>query len=83
MEVLQTSPLGLLGTAPDATSITKLRANCQLSAGRANFNNFSVADLFCGGQYAGQISVGHLVGEGITWASRMNRADSSGGVGQI
>jgi hypothetical protein len=32
---------------------------------------------------AGQISATHLDGEETTWASRMNRADSSGGVGQI
>ncbi len=35
---------------PDATSITKRRANCQLSAGRANLKNFRCADLFCGGR---------------------------------
>src|SRR5450759_606180 len=31
MEVLQTSPLGLLGTAPSPRSIAKPASNCQLS----------------------------------------------------
>src|SRR5258705_10769109 len=47
MEGLQTSPLGLLGTGPDATSITKRRANCQLPAGRTNLDNFGFANLYC------------------------------------
>ena len=37
MEVLQTSPLGLLGTAPELRSIAKLASTCQWPHGIMKF----------------------------------------------
>ena len=44
MEVLQTSPLGLLGTAPDARSITKRPWNCQLATRQVNSRDSKTTD---------------------------------------
>lgn len=62
VEVLQTSPLNLLGTAPSETEYTENRP-LPPENGRGNYSR-------------------SLFGAG-TWASRMKRADSSGGVGQM
>src|SRR6267378_2660317 len=44
MEVLQTSPLGLLGTAPDARSITKRPSSCQLATRQVNSRDSKTTD---------------------------------------
>src|SRR5258705_12161287 len=49
MEVLQTSPLGLLGTAPDARSITKRPWNCQLATRQVNSRDSKTTDS-CGSE---------------------------------
>ena len=87
MEVLQTSPLGLLGTAPDARSISKLRSNCQLSRRKENLHApLKQIYLFSDEKYSevpDKSGRSYRDDAGTTWASRMKRADSSGGVGQI
>jgi hypothetical protein len=53
MEVLQTSPLGLLGTAPDARSITKLLSDCQLPTCQVNMHGSAETYSFGDGRMQG------------------------------
>ena len=48
MEVLQTSPLGLLGTAPELRSITKLKCTCQWPGGNEAYMPLVLAPIFRG-----------------------------------
>src|SRR5882762_9944940 len=54
MEVLQTSPLGLLGTAPDARSITKLLPDCQLPTREVNMHGCTAIDSIDDGSTQGE-----------------------------
>ena len=72
MEVLQTSPLGLLGTAPSASQYIEKRRS--VSVARAEY-----ADIVDASE--AQFMPADVVA--VTCASRRNRADSSGGVGQM
>ena len=98
MEVLQTSPLGLLGTAPELRSIAKLPSTCQLPRRSKKFSPTGCAapippsiptqekqrrcvlDWILASQGK---ELPQRDGVSTTCASRMNRADSSGGVGQM
>ncbi len=64
MEVLQTSPLGLLGTAPGSNSITKPSSNCQSPARQMNLQRCTATNafLFATGKFFGQEGAYHRDG---------------------
>jgi hypothetical protein len=51
--------------------------------GTSEFEQIECASTFLLPKVRARTLAAHFEGVGTTWASRMNRADSSGGVGQI
>ncbi len=70
-----------LGYRAGCNEYNETRIELSVVSGTCKFEYFPQCEFIL--LIAGQISATHLDGEGTTWASRMNRADSSGGVGQI
>src|SRR5258706_8322806 len=72
-----------LGYRAGCNEYNETASELSVVSGTRKFEKFPLCGFILRRTIAGQTSAAHRDGEGTTWASRMNRADSSAGGGQM